>query len=361
MKNIKKRIAVILPSFSIGGTENMVANLVKYINKEKFDIKVISLYYPLHTHVQEIIEDSGVQIGYAMKGKVKSWKVFANVYKELKIFKPDLIHSNMYAFAFCVPYILIHRIMLLHTVHNKPINEFKKKYMKLIAYLYSNNQAVPVAISHIVEKEMRELYGDLNQIERVYNPVETSKYSTERQYSETNEITFINVARFMKQKNQALLLDAFAEAKKIVPEIKLVLVGDGELRSELESQIETLGIKKDVYLSGNVNNVNEYLAKADVFVLSSDYEGLPLSVLEAMAAGLPVLSTDVGGVADIVTNNGRLIPPKDVNKLKEAIVEFATNHAMRYEMGCNSAKNAKQYDSTEFIKQYEKLYMKYSK
>ena len=230
----KKKIAVLLPSFSIGGTENMVAHLAKYIDKDKFDMLVVSLAAPMDTHVQSLLEDSGVQIAYAMKGKVKIWKVFFNVNSELQAFRPDLIHSNMYVFAFCVPYLLTHHIKLLHTIHNKPVNEFKDKYKKLIAWLYQINKAVPVAISHIVEKEMKELYSkELKRIERVYNPVEISKFYTERKYSEKKNITFINVARFMKQKNQTLLLEAFAEAKNQAPDINLVFVGDGELRLSL--------------------------------------------------------------------------------------------------------------------------------
>lgn len=358
---MKKRVAVILPSFNIGGTENMVANLAKYINKEKFDVLVISLAYPLNTHVQEIIEESGVKISYAMKGKVGRVKVFSNVYSFLKDFKPDLIHSNMYAYAFCIPYLLVHKIKLLHTVHNKPINEFKYKYKKVIAWLYKKDIAVPVAISHIVEKEMKELYAkDLKVIERVYNPVETSKFHTDRVYKDTGDIVFINVARFMKQKNQPLLLEAFARAKAKIPNMKLVFVGDGEQREVLEEKIRELRISDSVILVGNVSNVNEYLAAADVFILSSDYEGLPLSILEAMAAGLPVVSTDVGGVADVVTNNGILIPLREADRLSTEMIKIATDHKMRYEMGENSANNAKQYDSKKFIAQYEALYMKYA-
>lgn len=356
----RMKIAIILPSFNIGGTENMVANLAMYINKKKFDILVISLAYPLETHIQKKIEDSGVKIAYAMKGKVKNWKVFVNVYRELSEFVPDLIHSNMYAFAFCVPYLLTHRIILLHTIHNKPVNEFKNKYKKLIYFLYKINKAVPVAISHTVEKEMKELYNGLSSIERVYNPVEISKFHLQKEDTNKDGITFINVARFMQQKNHMLLLESFAIAKKRVPDIKLIFIGDGELRSRLEKKIEALGINDDVCLVGYVNNVNEYLCKAQVFVLSSDYEGLPLSILEAMAAGLPIISTNVGGVADIVTDNGILVKSGDKMALSEAMIELATNKDKRVELGNKSYENVKQFDSSSFIRQYEELYIKYN-
>lgn len=89
------------------------------------------------------------------------------------------------------------------------------------------------------------------------------------------------------------------------------MVGDGELKQNIEYRIKKYNIDDKVVLVGNVSNVNYYLSNADIFVLSSDYEGLPLSILEAMASGLPIISTNVGGVADIVTNNGILVSAKD--------------------------------------------------
>lgn len=265
----------------------------------------------------------------------------------------------MYAYAFCVPYVLTHRIMLLHTVHNKPVNEFKNKYKSLIRCLYKNNKAVPVAISHTVEKEMKELYPGLKRIERVYNPVDTKRFRTERVIKKDKAISFICVARFMKQKNHNLLLEAFAKAKEEMKDISLVLVGDGELREELEAKSSILGIKNAVTFAGNVSNVEEYLAEADIFVLSSDYEGLPLSVLEAMAAGLPIISTEVGGLADIVTDNGILVRAGDRAALTEAMIELAGSRDKRFDFGKCSVCNAAQYDSETFIKQYEALYLKY--
>lgn len=357
----KMKVAIILPSFDIGGTENMVANLVKYIDKNKFEILVISLFYPKGTYIQKNIEDTGVNIFYAMKGKIPIWRVFFKVYRVLCKFNPDLIHSNMYAFAFAVPYLFLHKIILLHTIHNKPKNEFKDKYKKVISFLYKIQKAIPVAISDIVQKEMVDLYPQLNKIEKVYNPVETEKYYTKREIKTTEKITFINVARFMRQKNHILLLEAFAQAKKELPSISLMLVGDGELREELEQKAKELGIEASVIFTGQVKNVSDYLAKADVFVLSSDYEGLPLSCLEAMASGLPVIATDVGGLRDIVTNNGVLVAAGDKNALAEQMTEMALDHKRRFQMGIYSIQNVKKYDSSKFVKKYEHLYYRYGR
>lgn len=359
-KDERVKVAVILPSFGIGGTEHMVAALVRLIDKTKFHLLVICLGCPQETHVQKAIESSSVEIYYAMKGELSSWRLFFRVYRALSRFQPDLIHSNMYAYAFAVPYVMTHRIRLLHTVHNKPVNEFKEKYKRLIAYLYRKEKAVPVAISHIIEKEMKELYPGLRHIERVYNPVDTQRFYTKRSKTSRQNITFINVARFMRQKNHELLLEAFAKARKKAPLIRLMLVGDGELRKDMEKKAEDLKISETVIFAGNVSDVEHYLSEADVFVLSSDYEGLPLSVLEAMAAGLPVISTNVGGVADIVTDNGILVTPGEREELATKMAELALDGEKRYQMGMCSMRNAKKYDGAEFIRQYEMLYIKYS-
>lgn len=353
------RVAVILPSLGVGGTENMVANLAKYVDKSRFELLVISLADPMDTHIQRMIQDSGVAIQWCGKGRVSASVVFARVYRCLARFQPDLIHSNMYAFAFAVPYLLSHRVMLLHTIHNKPSKEFKDKYKKLIAFLYRLDRAVPVAISDIIARELVEIYPFLKNVECIYNPVETTRYLTERHLDEKKNVCFCTVARFMKQKNHTLLLHSFAKAHRKLPDISLMLVGGGELQSQLEQLSSELGISDAVKFVGEVSNVEDYLAKADVFVLSSDYEGLPLSVLEAMASGLPIISTEVGGVADIVTDNGILVKPGSCDELSTAMIELAENSERRFELGVCSRRNATQYDSAHFIAKYETLYEKY--
>ena len=107
--------------------------------------------------------------------------------------------------------------------------------------------------------------------------------------------------------------------------------------------------------------MENYLCNADIFVMSSLYEGVPLSILEAMAAGLPVVSTDVGGIKDIVTDNGILVPSEDSLAMEEAILKLINNPSLREEKGKKSLLNVQKYDVKNIAEQYTKLYMKYSK
>lgn len=354
------KVAVILPSFDIGGTENMVAQLATYIDKSRFQLHVISLRGYMNTPVQKMIEASGVDVTYCDRTKKNDIKVWTKVYRMLLKFNPDIIHSNMYPFLYTIPYLLTHKVKLLHTIHNKPVNEFLDKYKKVIRILYKMDKAIPVAISHTVEKEMKELY-QLKRIERVYNPVDLKRFNSDRTAISINEVEFITVGRLMKQKNQALLFRAFADACQRISNIKLSILGDGELKNDLVALAKELNVINNITFYGNVSNVEWYLAKADVFVLSSDYEGLPLSILEAMASGLPIVATDVGGVVDIVTDNGFLINKGDQVELANRIVELAKSDNKRIKLGTNSKNNSKEYDSHKFATKYQDLYEKYSK
>jgi glycosyltransferase involved in cell wall biosynthesis len=357
------KVAIILPGFDVGGTENMVANLVQNINKNEFEVLVISLKPATNSHIQKLIEDTGVKIEYANKKPGMSFSAWFVVFGMLRRFRPDLIHSNMYPFVFTVPYLYHHpKVKLLHTIHNKPVNEFKDIYKKVARMLYKQDKAIPVAISDIIKREMLELY-EIHEIECIYNPVNVTAFEHERKFDfEGRKVRFINVARMMRQKNQRLLLDSFAKAyRETNGRCELYMVGDGELREELLARVKELNIQDAIKFCGNVSNVPDYLAEADVFVLSSDYEGLPLSGLEAMASGLPILSTEVGGMADIVTDNGILVNKGDEKALAAAIVRYTENTELIKEHSLNSSRNVKKYDVNIFVRKYEELYRRYAR
>jgi glycosyltransferase involved in cell wall biosynthesis len=130
------------------------------------------------------------------------------------------------------------------------------------------------------------------------------------------------------------------------------------LRSELERQIGAAGLQGRVHLLGKRADVPEILNAADVFVLSSDYEGNPLSVMEAMAAGKPMISTAVGGVPELVEDGcGLLVPPRDAQALSKAMSHMLENPSARKSMGEKSARRAvERFDLRAMTEAYEDLY-----
>ena len=347
-----KRIAVILPSLRFGGAEVMAAQLMAGIDKTKYKILLIVLENEEKEGIYPIIKNNGIE--YVCCNKVKKYdlKALKRVSGELLAFKPDVIHSHMFAYLYAVPYALKHKIKLVHTIHSMPTFEMKSIYRMIIKRLYKSGKAIPVAISKTMGREVKRYYGVEPQV--VNNPVLTDRfYHKERSDS---KVRFINVGRLTAPKNQALLLRAYKKVSEKNPDTELYIVGGGEEEESLLKLRDELGI--NVTFTGAVSNVCDYLAEADVFVLSSDIEGLPLAVLEAMASSLPVVTTDAGGVADIVTDNGVIVPKNDEELLFKAMLDMAENKEKRLLMAKNSKKNVSEFDITKCVEKYCAIYEK---
>ncbi len=155
------------------------------------------------------------------------------------------------------------------------------------------------------------------------------------------------------------LLDAVARVQERTPAIRLLLVGDGDLRGDLEAQARSLGLSETVTFAGHRTDVPKALAVFDVFVLPSLWEGMPNVVLEAMAAGLPVVATAVGGTPEVVVDGvtGFLVPPRDPDALAEAITRLLRDPDLRRKMGQAGQKRIEQHFSIEeTVRQTEALY-----
>jgi glycosyltransferase involved in cell wall biosynthesis len=170
-------------------------------------------------------------------------------------------------------------------------------------------------------------------------------------------VRLINVASFSKIKNQALLLDALKLLRERT-NARLTFVGDGETRDNTEKLAREYGFSEDtVSFLGLRRDIPDLLAKSDIFVLCSHYEGVPLSILEAYASGLPVVSTNVGGVPDILTNreNGLLVPPGSAEALADAVSEIM-NPALYNKISEENLKKALEFDISRIAEQYITLY-----
>lgn len=172
----------------------------------------------------------------------------------------------------------------------------------------------------------------------------------------------VNVGRLHEQKNQKLLIDSFKQVSTVLPEYNMEIYGEGELENNLLAQIKNLDLNDRVFLKGTSNNLYDKIVDASLFVLSSDYEGMPNALMEAMALGIPSISTDwkPGGVSEIITNgeNGIIVKANSVNYLAKAILYMIENQ----EEANATGKRAKQIcytHSTDIIyKKWEEFVIK---
>jgi glycosyltransferase involved in cell wall biosynthesis len=145
----------------------------------------------------------------------------------------------------------------------------------------------------------------------------------------------LSVGRLVYQKGHEYLIDAMPGILRRFPGAKTIVCGDGPLRAQLEAQIARMNLGESVRLLGNRNDMRPFLHGADVFVLPSRWEGLPVALLEAMGAGLPVVATRVEGVEEVVEHAGQglLVPPEDAPALADALVQLISDSALRLRMG----------------------------
>ena len=362
-----KVLHVVTAGFRAGGAERVAANLLRTLDPEQFDVGAISLRGPVgDSGLEQALAQDGIPVWYMGKKRGFDPLVFARVERTMEMYRPQIVHTHTYALHYAFPYMLRRRIpAMVHTVHNLAEREVKW-YERWVHRLAFKRGVLPVAIAREVADSIRRVYG-IDEPRLIPNgiPIDTFRApSTDRGSWRKKEgfaptdVLFVCVAGLRPQKNPALLLEAFRRGPASDPRARLLFAGRGALKPELERRIGALGLQARVHLLGLRSDVPEMLNAADVFVLSSDYEGNPLAVLEAMAAGLPVISTAVGGVPELVEGGcGLLVPPKDAQALSKAMSCLLENAETRITMGKASAARAlERFDLKVMTKAYEDLY-----
>ncbi len=357
-----KKIAIVLPHFGGGGAEKMVTQLAAKIDRKAFLTEIFCVCgEPLGNHMEQMLAHEGIRVHYIGKGLGFSISAIIRLYRALNTFRPDVIHTHLYACLYTFFWPLLHGKQFLHTFHLPPELENRRFLRRIISTLLIRAKVmVPVSISHQNQKFLCNYYHlPENDVAVVYNPVAYSKFQSPK--AETSEtFTFITAGRFSAQKNQKMMYHAFAAFLQKGYDARLVMLGTGEEEENLKDLARKLKISDQIKYAGFVSNVEDYLVNADTFLLSSDYEALPLALLEAMAAGLPIISTNVGGICDIVTDNGILIAPGDTAAMVQAMEQLYKDKALRTRMSTASKANARAYDVSHTAAAYSRLYSHYA-
>jgi glycosyltransferase involved in cell wall biosynthesis len=361
------RVLHVVAGFGAGGAERVAANLLRTSDREQFDVRAISLRGPFATDVEKTLAQDGIPVWYMGKERGLDPLLFAWVARTMERFRPQVVHTHTYALRYAFPYMMCRRIpAMIHTVHNLAEREIDWSG-RLVYRIAFWRGVLPVAIAREVADSLRRVYK-IDGFPLIPNGIPVDVFrgrSIDRERWRSNEgfaptdVLFVCVAGLRAQKNPALLLEAFHRGLASDPRAHLLFVGRGALKSELERQIGALGLQKRVHLLGLRSDVPEILNAADVFVLSSDYEGNPLSVMEAMAAGKPMVCTAVGGVPELVADGkcGLLVPPRDVKALAGAIRYMLENPEARKSMGEASTRRAvERFDLRVMTEAYENLY-----
>ena len=354
-----------LMHFNYGGAEKMVSLLASHLDLSKCEARVFCVFgQPENNAMERAVEEHGVPIVYLGKGRGFSLRHVTKTRKLLEDFGADIVHTHLGGAVYCTTWAMLHGGKMLHTLHNIPIMEFGKAKRTLMRVLYHTGLAIPVAISELNKGLTAAFYGlSPEKVEMVVNPVDFARFSDKSPKLWGDRTwDFVHVARFGKAKNHRGLIDATAILKKRGYEgLRIALVGTGPLEQEIRERVSDLGLEANVDFLGLRDDVPEILHDSRCFILPSIYEGLPMSILEAMASGLPVLATTVGGVPDVVKSGvtGLLVEPGDTAALACAMADLLESPDRALAMARAGKAAAEAYDCSTVAASYLNLYEKY--
>lgn len=359
---------IITRSDTIGGAQIHVYDLAKKMHEQGHDVTVLvggkGVFYNL-------LAENGLNVIELKKLKRELNIIidFLAVIELIKIFRktePNLVtlHSSKAGLIGRIACFLL-RVPTIFTVHGwsfaEGISERKRKVFAFLEKLLGKISTHIITVSEADKK----LALDLNVVNQshmtaIHNGVKPLKKIN--QFRKTNTFKLISVARFSEQKDHETLLRALSLVSN--RQWELDLVGDGPLENDMVELAEKLGISGNLNFLGLRKDVPDLLSQADMFVLISNWEGLPLSILEAMSIGLPIIASDVGGVNESVKDgfNGRIISRGDTSRLKDVLEETIENEKLLDLYGHNSKSRFE--EEFTFKRQFEKtyeLYQQYSK
>lgn len=304
------KIIQLIYSLCSGGAERFVVSLSNQLAAMGHDVTVCMLlsssegryiFNKQYLNHKVKFHSMDFEQGFSLK-KVKALENY--IISE----KPAVVHCHLNVIPYVFRLSFKHRdIRFIHTLHSVAENASGKKYQRFInRWFYSQGIIIPVTISEQCRLSYVRFYGLPSPV-RIDNGCETPhktslfdsvKTEVDSYKSDENTPVFIHVARYHEQKNQGLLIDAFNELDREETDFVLLILGDGfeqgrgaELKDKACRNIHFLGLK---------NNVADYLYCSDAFCLTSMYEGLPISLLEAMACGVVPICTKAGGIPDVI-------------------------------------------------------------
>ncbi len=347
-------IAHILHRFDVGGLENGVVNLINRIPEERFTHVIICMqgYNP------EFCRRLNRQVAVisVAKKEGKDLGVYFRLYQVIKRLQPDIVHTrNLSAMEAQLPAFLAGVPYRIHGEHGWDIYDPKGEVRKyqIIRKVFSFFVHRFVPLSSELENYLVERVGiPKHKMTRICNGVDLTRFGN--QVSEkplawpfaVDSFVFGCVGRLELIKGHIDLLRAFHLALQRNPglNLRLCLVGDGSQRAVLETFIADNGLVNDIYLAGNQSDIPRYLKQFDCFVLPSHGEGISNTILEAMASGLPVIATRVGGNADLISEdgNGLLVEARSPEAMAEAMLRLASDRVLQERYSNRSRQRVKE-------------------
>lgn len=353
-----KRIALFISSLQKGGSERVMVNLAEYFHARQYDVILVTQYkmeteYSISSAIRRVYSEPDESL--LQGGRAANFCTRFRALREIwKAYKPDVIlaflgKNNLMAVA--TEAFLPSKVVV--SVRGEPTMEYEGKLMQLIAktvFRFADGIVLQTeAARAFFPKSVRKKSAILS------NPLNPQFLG--RKMIEEREDLIVTAGRLDENKNHAMLIHAFAKIAEEYPTVRLVIYGEGMLRADLEALAAEKGLSDRISFPGNVSDIAEQICKARIFTLTSNTEGMPNSIMEAMALGIPVIATDCpcGGPAALIENgvNGLLVPVGDAFALADAFRRIFEDRDFERKLRENARKITEELSPDKVNREWE--------
>lgn len=369
IRNKKTTVLIVNPSANLGGGNTVSNNLAIGLDKNLFEV---FSFFPEKGPAISILEEAK-DITILISPKANLFSILFFLHNFLKQKKIDIIHTQGTRSNFWIKLIYFfirNRPKLVYTLHGLHIvhRPFWQRFFLLWLERVTNNFVDLLVCPSLSVKSLAEKYKIIKRakIKLIYNGINIQNFITASPLDKKslhipeNCLIISAIQRLNFPKDVSTILYAFKRVKESFENTVLLIVGNGPFREKLQREAKEIGISKSVLFLGNRQDIPNILATSDIVVLSSAFEGLPLSLVEAMAAKKPVIGTNVDGIKEIVKEgeNGFLVNFRDKEKMAETLLILLNDSNLRQKMGESGFEFVKVKFSLErMIKDYQDLYV----
>lgn len=357
-----------------GGLENGLVNVINHMPADRYRHAIVCLTD--FTEFRSRLTRRDVEVVAIYKKGGIDWASYRRIWKVIKHFNPTILHTrNLPTMEYAVAATLAGVPYRVHGEHGRDVHDQYGASLKF--QLFRKFLALWIQQFITVSEDLAHWFHTVigiqhNRIHQIYNGVDIQRFHPRRgaraaclpkEFSSEKVFLLGTVGRLQTVKDQATLVRAFLQLRQLSPDcanhVRLVLVGDGPGRIEIEKILEDEGVQPYVWMAGERQDIPELLQSLDLFVLPSAAEGISNTILEAMASGLPIVATKVGGNSELVREGvtGSLVPPKNPVAMAKAIARYVKDSDLVQQHGLSGrAVVERQFSMEAMINGYLAVY-----
>lgn len=373
MNDPRPLIAHVVYRFDTGGLENGIANLINHLPADSYRHAVIALTEI--TDFRQRIQRDDVEFIALNKVPGHGIWLFPKLFSLFRRLRPAIVHSrNLAALEVQLPAWAAGVPVRIHGEHGRDIGDLdgsnvtyqrvRRFYRPFVTFYLALSRDLADYLTHqihVPESKMLQVYNGVDTDR--FRPAGLKESVPDCPFSRPEHWIVGTVGRMQRVKDQLTLTRAFIRALEIDPRLKarlrLTIVGDGPLRSACQQLLTDAGLHNLAWLPGELSDIPEVMRSFDCFVLPSLAEGISNTILEAMASGLPVIATAVGGNVDLVSTgvSGEIVPPANVDAIAQQICRLASHPDLAMRMGKSGREGVEQkFSMNAMVATYQSTY-----